>query len=413
MNRKGIEMNRIIKFFLGLLTLAVCFEVSYAEYLGPGKYYGVVVFDRWDGCILYRGIYLTYISEAVKEQLRPHARQLVEINATDVFQPVNPGDGRIRKFKYLRPYQTKEKFTVAGIKMRSFPAFKDGERPSVIMELLNTSEQDREILSEELAPTLLTKQPLRLMELSPSDGPSVALLTRRSIENIARYGGSGSGVARGIPYSWSLAKEDAPPRKFVLKPGEKKQIRITFDLPEGEYEFLCGYGGGHYGRKCIASNLIHFDVGKDSNGKIVECSSEVVNGLQLVLSSEVRPDGQPKLVIHFKNAGSKPFDIVEMGPLFLEVRDSPGCWRTFQHPRWDSSKLGKMFTFEPGHDESETEPVSAFATLPPGKYLVRVSIVFDRGMSQKYKSDRLWTGLVRSNTVEITVPKGEGDSPLP
>lgn len=142
-------------------------------------------------------------------------------------------------------------------------------------------------------------------------------------------------------------------------------------------------------------------------------SSEVVNGLQLVLLSEVRPDGQPKLVIHFKNAGSEPFDIVEMGLLFLEVRDSPGYWRTFQHPRWDSSKIDTMFTFEPGHDESETEPVSAFATLPPGKYLVRVSMAFDRGMSQKYKSNRIWTGLLRSNTVEITVPKDEGDSPVP
>ncbi|MHC4604007.1 MAG: hypothetical protein ACYS6W_11835, partial [Planctomycetota bacterium] len=140
---------------------------------------------------------------------------------------------------------------------------------------------------------------------------------------------------------------------------------------------------------------------------------EVVNGLQLVLLSEVRPDGQPKLVIHFKNAGYNPFDIVEMGPVFLEVRDRPGYWRTFQHPRWDSSKIDTMFTFEPGHDESETEPVSAFTTLAPGKYLVRVSMAFDRGMSQKYKSNRLWTGLVRSNTVEITVPKDEGYSPLP
>jgi len=70
-----------------------------------------------------------------------------------------------------------------------------------------------------------------------------------------------------------------------------------------------------------------------------------------------------------------------------------------------------MFTFEPGHDESETEPVSAFTTLPPGKYLVRVSMAFDRGMSQKYKSNRLWAGVLRSNTVEIKVPGDKGGSP--
>ncbi len=159
-------------------------------------------------------------------------------------------------------------------------------------------------------------------------------------------------------------------------------------------------GGCHYSSSS-GDNAVEIKKGHYGKG-----SSEVVNGLQLVLSSKVRPDrpdGQPKLVIHFKNAGSKPFDIVDTGPLFLEVRDSPGYWRTFQHPQWDGSKLGKMFTFEPGHDESETEPVSEFATLPPGKYLVRVSMAYDRGMMQKYKSDRLWTGLVRSNTIEITI----------
>ena len=175
-------------------------------------------------------------------------------------------------------------------------------------------------------------------------------------------------------------------------------------------------GGCHYSSSS-GDNAVEIKKGHYGKG-----SSEVVNGLQLVLLSKVRPDGQPKLIIHWRNAGSEPIDIVDMAPLFLEVRNSPGCWRTFQHPRWDSSKLGKMFTFEPGPDESETEPgpdesetepVSAFTTLPPGKYLVRVSFVFDRGMSQKHKSDRLWMGLVRSNTVEITVPKDEGDSLVP
>jgi hypothetical protein len=64
-----------------------------------------------------------------------------------------------------------------------------------------------------------------------------------------------------------------------------------------------------------------------------------------------------------------------------------------------------MFTFEPGHDESETEPVSAFDTLEPGRYLVRVSMAFDRGMGERYQSKRLWMGVVRSNAIEITVPE--------
>lgn len=415
MNRKGIEMNRIIKFFVGLLILAAFFKVGYAGERGPGKYCGVVVFDRWDGCILYSGIYVMYISEDVKENLRKYAGNPVQINATKVFQPINPGDGLIKEFEYLGPAREKRKWvSLAGLKLKSFPAFEDGEKPSVTMELLNAGEEDLEVFSSELAPTLLTTQSSKTRTFSPSDGPSIALITRQSFcVGGSEYRWEGGGVTQGGRCSWTIRKENALPRKFVLKAGQEKQIVITFDLPEGEYEFLCGYGGGTHGSKCLASNLVYFDVDKNSKGMIVECSSEVVNGLQLVLSSKVRPDGQPKLVIHWRNAGSKPFDIVEMAPLFLEVQESQRHWRAFQHPRWDSSKLGKMFTFEPGHDESETEPVSAFATLPPGKYLVRVSMAFDRGMSQKYRSNRLWTGLVRSNTVEITVPKDEGDSPLP
>jgi hypothetical protein len=40
---------------------------------GPGKYNGVVVFDRWDGCHLYSGGYIMEISEKVKGVLRPYA----------------------------------------------------------------------------------------------------------------------------------------------------------------------------------------------------------------------------------------------------------------------------------------------------------------------------------------------------
>ena len=59
----------------------------------PGKYRGVVVFDRWDGCILYSGIYVMYISERTKEKLREHTGKSIQIDAKKVSQPRNPGDG--------------------------------------------------------------------------------------------------------------------------------------------------------------------------------------------------------------------------------------------------------------------------------------------------------------------------------
>ena len=64
---------------------------------GPGHYDGVVFFDRWDSCYLFSGVYLMYVSRNVKEIFRPYAGRAMEIDAKDVWQPMNPGDGLIRK----------------------------------------------------------------------------------------------------------------------------------------------------------------------------------------------------------------------------------------------------------------------------------------------------------------------------
>src|ERR1051325_1537992 len=68
---------------------------------GPGKYSGIVVFDSWDTCYIYSGIYLMYVSGKTKEGLRKYEGRPVEIYAKEVVQPVNPGDGRIGKFDLL------------------------------------------------------------------------------------------------------------------------------------------------------------------------------------------------------------------------------------------------------------------------------------------------------------------------
>ena len=82
---------------LVVLASSLCFA---GERLA-GKYCGVVIFDRWGGCTLYSGIYVMYVSEAVKDGLRPKAGQCVQIDATQVKQEQNPGDGLIQKFTLL------------------------------------------------------------------------------------------------------------------------------------------------------------------------------------------------------------------------------------------------------------------------------------------------------------------------
>jgi len=85
----------------------------------PGKYCGVVVFDRWGGGTLYSDIAVMYVSEKTKEELRAYAGQSIQIDAKEVCQPKNPGDGRIGKFEYLGPApETRSWVKLKGLRLR-------------------------------------------------------------------------------------------------------------------------------------------------------------------------------------------------------------------------------------------------------------------------------------------------------
>src|SRR5882724_747924 len=75
---------------------------------GPGPYAGTVIYDQWDTCYIYSGSYVMYIAEKKKEGLRRYAGQSILIDAEEVFQPENPGDGLITKFKFTGPAPVKQ-----------------------------------------------------------------------------------------------------------------------------------------------------------------------------------------------------------------------------------------------------------------------------------------------------------------
>lgn len=256
-----------------IVVLCVLAQASpgFAGERSTGKYAGIPIFDRWDGCTLYSGIYVMYMSEKVKEDLRPYAGKAVLIDAKQVYQPINPGDGRIGTFKYLSPAPAKRNWvTLAGITLKSTAELDTGGKVIVTLSIKNTGKKPVKLFSQELALTLLTKRPASKRGWFVADGPSYALITRNSF----RVGGSeprwqGKGVAGGKRFTWTIGKENALPHNFTLGPDTTRSIRIHFDLPPGEYDFLGGYGGGVHEGKCLASNLVAFDVGKDRKGKIV------------------------------------------------------------------------------------------------------------------------------------------------
>ena len=80
-----------------------------------------------------------------------------------------------------------------------------------------------------------------------------------------RWQGSGF-VEKGGKYAWAIGKENALPHDFLLAANTKKTIEVKFDLPDGQYDFLCGYSGGVHEDRCVASNLSAFDV---TNGRAI------------------------------------------------------------------------------------------------------------------------------------------------
>ena len=139
---------------------------------GPGKYCGVVVFDRWGGCTQYSGVYVMYVSEKTKEGLRPYAGQSIQIDAKEVYQPKNPGDGRIGKFEYLGPApETRSWVRLNDVRLRTAVQPGDDGKAVARITVENQGDKPVRLFGGELALTLLTKQEGRTRTVVPFRWP--------------------------------------------------------------------------------------------------------------------------------------------------------------------------------------------------------------------------------------------------
>jgi hypothetical protein len=251
--------------FLVLIVLLATH--SFAGIRGPGKYNGVVVFDRWDACYIHSGPYLMYVSEKTKGSLRKYQGRSLVIDAIEVYQPINPGDGRIGFYKILGESKTKRPNVVLeGLKLTVSPSAGNDSYPQFRFEIRNESDKPIEVRSSELALTLLRKKEAGDAFFDPSDGPSYAMITRYSLGD-SRWHGTSNNLNEGA--TWSIGRANRLPNSFTLQTGKTRVIPVSLRLPAGEYDFLWGYGGGvHYDRS-IASNLTAFDVDKEGRATFI------------------------------------------------------------------------------------------------------------------------------------------------
>jgi hypothetical protein len=266
-----------------LIVIASIYAIGMGEteagILTTGQYDGVVVFDRWDGSILVNGGRVAYISEAIKELVRPYAGRSVQVDATIVVQPINPGDARIDELEILG-LTTSNFADHKHLKLTAEAMIQSGDYPAFVVKVTNTGTSRVNPTLSGLAPTLLIRSDQISYSLRPGDGPSHAVITRHVLESIKPNQWTKHGMSRtnaeGVTslhyFKWMV--EDIPPdlNRVSLNPGESKKVQFLFDLPTGEYDLLFNLGlfGPAFHSHSIVSNLIAFDVLEDGNRLLIE-----------------------------------------------------------------------------------------------------------------------------------------------
>jgi len=246
---------------LWILALAILVKESVfparAGLRGPGKYSGVVVFDRWDTCFLLSGPYITYISEQVKNELRPYQGKAMQVEASDVFQPMNPGDALIRKYEIIGPAPDVDRWAMLdGLELTAESDFGQLGTPTFVIEIHNVGSKLIEIDPSEIGPVLLA--PISRSAFGASDGGSIAVITRGNLVNPSSQKSTVDEVTSYASYT--LDPEISPGDRFQIESGQSMKVRITFKASPGPYQFLLGYGGGVHEGKSLASNAISFDL---------------------------------------------------------------------------------------------------------------------------------------------------------
>src|SRR5579862_5301728 len=135
--------------------LALCVASSHAGLRGPGKYCGVIIFDRWDTCFLLSGHFIMYISESAKSELRPYVGKAMQLNALEVYQPKNPGDALVRKYQIIGPAPNNHNWVLDGLELVARSDFGLQGTATFLIEVRNTGSKPANVNSSEFGPTLL------------------------------------------------------------------------------------------------------------------------------------------------------------------------------------------------------------------------------------------------------------------
>lgn len=272
-------INLAVRFFALVALGCLLITIARGGLRGPGKYCGVVVFDRWGTCFLLSGPYITYISEKVKDKLKPLEGTAVQVDASEVFQPMNPGDALIRKYEIIGPAPRPQWITLDGLRLIAEADFGPSSKPAFVIQIRNDGNGPIKIDSSQIGIALLWKseqmpfEPLQKPEqtlFDPSDGASTAVITRTDLAQ--PWEGTREVTMGDIKRFWGYEVNATTrlPKHFELVPGQSIKTQIVLKISAGQYQFMFGYGGGVHEEKSLASNRVSFDLTSDDVATLVD-----------------------------------------------------------------------------------------------------------------------------------------------
>lgn len=268
---------------LGVSILAFSIISSFPR---SGEHNAVIAFDHWDGCYLYVDGHLMPVSERIKNSLRVLAGKPLRVQIKDV---EIGGRGIISKINLLGPsgdpaFATETGLPIFdGLTLSIDSAFSPDHPDALMVLIVNHGNSDVMFDFRALTPTLLTKKDGQCL-VEQSDGRSYAALTGYDVLTLeqsewvrSRCEMTGN-VDRQMRFSVGGAKLPRTdiPQDFVstlrsgvvLPPRFIAYVDFTFQLPEGEYEFLAGYRGGLHANRPLLTRPLAFYI--DENGKAHE-----------------------------------------------------------------------------------------------------------------------------------------------
>jgi len=172
------------------------------DLVGPGTYYGYYGGDRWGRKVFYNGPGSLFVGDEAARTLEPYAGRPLEIEVTELSQPMNPGAGLIVKVREVSVVEESERLalTIRAGKERVLP----GEGVSLELGMENRSAELFTFMPGVLSVVLVTDSPFQNSDIGYQDPEDRAYWYYQETYLPLTSGGAPTRVAcRDLALPWS------------------------------------------------------------------------------------------------------------------------------------------------------------------------------------------------------------------